>query len=204
MPKNRRFLKIVTASIWAGSIATIALSFYTARATGYEYAPLTSFRTYNGILTGSAFALAIIMISGILTMHRVDASSQRLVKSMREALEPNYLPVNVSQIQVAANEEFEQRPNSSKAQWLHQTLKEYHDLQIFRRDIKSLLAAPVGLLSAIFAISAWALPATEVFLQGSVYLNTTLLFFVTYGMVLAIASVIIAVLVMLSSGETAA
>ncbi|MEE9237438.1 MAG: hypothetical protein V3U52_06585 [Thermoplasmata archaeon] len=42
------------------------------------------------------------------------------------------------------------------------------------------------------------------FLQGSVYLNATLLFYATYGMVLAIASVTIAVVVMLSSEETAA
>ncbi|MFQ6013456.1 MAG: hypothetical protein ACE5LS_07420 [Thermoplasmata archaeon] len=172
--------------------------------TGYEYTPLASFRTYNGILTASVFALAMVILAGIVTMYRVDGASRRLVKSMAKTLEPSGLPLKVAEIEAAVDWELKQAPNSAKAQRLDQALEEYHGLRRFRKGIKSLLAAPVGLLSAIFAISAWALPATEVFLQNFVYLNTALLFFVTYGMVIAIASVIVAVLAMLSSVEAAA
>ncbi|MFQ5802852.1 MAG: hypothetical protein ACE5JQ_08175 [Candidatus Methylomirabilales bacterium] len=204
MSRNGGLLKIVAAAIWAASIAAVGLSFYSAQVTGYEYTPLASFRTYNGILTASVLALAMVILAGILTMHRVGNASRRLVKSMAETLEPSGLPLKVVEIQAAVDRELKRAPNSAKAQRLDEALEEYHGLRKFRRDIKTLLAAPVGLLSAIFAISAWALPATEVFLQSFVYLNTALLFFVTYGMVIAIAAAIVAVLAMLSSGEAVA
>ncbi len=199
MAKTRKVLRILTVCIWAASIATVALSFYTAQLTGYNYGPLNSFRTYNGVLTGSAFVLAIVVLAGLLTIHRVDASSQQLVRSMGDALGVDAsLPVRVSEVEATVEEELRQTPNSPKGQWLRTAVEEYHGLQSFRRDMKTLLAAPVGLLSAIFAVSAWALPA-ETFLQNFYVLNTTLLFFVTYGMVVAVASVIAATLVMLSA-----
>ncbi|MFQ5838263.1 MAG: hypothetical protein ACE5HJ_05715 [Thermoplasmata archaeon] len=200
MANSHRVMKILTASILSGSVATIVLSIYAALVTGYHYGALTSFRTYNGILTGSAFILAIVLLAGFLTVHRVDASSQQILKSVRNVVQSETgWTVSNSRVKEAVGEVLQQAPNSPKAEWLRQTVEEYEDLQRFRRDMKHLLAAPVGLLSAIFAISAWALPATEAFLQGFYYVNTALLFFVTYGMVVAVASVIAAALVMLTA-----
>ncbi len=204
MAKSRRLLRIVTSVVWSASIATVALSLYTAHMTGYHYGSLVSFRTYNGILIGSAFVLAIVLLAGILTIHRIDAASQRLVKSMGEAVHTSSgLPVSVSELQTAVNEKVERTPNSAKAQGLQQALEEYRALQTLRRDMRSLMAAPVGLLSAIFAVSAWALPATEGFLQSFGLLNTTLVFFVSYGMVVAVVSAIAAALLMLSARRAA-
>ncbi len=202
MAKSHKILRIVTAVVWAASIATVALSLYVAHATGYHYAPLQSFRTYNGILTGSAFVLAIVLLAGVLTIQRVDTTMERLFESMGEGLfVGSGRPADVSELQTAVNERVQQTSNTAQAQRLQQSLEEYTSLQSFRRNLKSLIAAPVGLLSAIFAVSAWALPA-ETFLQNLALLNTTLLFFVTYGMVVAIASAAAAALLMLSSGRT--
>jgi hypothetical protein len=204
MVSSRKVMKILTACILGGSVATIVLSFYTALLTGYQYGPVTSFRTYNGILTGSAFVLAIVILAGMLTVHRIDASSQQVLRSVQEALQSETgWSVPDSNVMEAVEEMLEQTPNSPKAEWLKRSVNEFKELQQFRRDIKALVAAPVGLLSAIFAISAWALPATETFLQHLYYLNTTFLFFVTYGMVVAVASVIAAVLVMISAKTVA-
>jgi hypothetical protein len=193
-------MKILTACILGGSVATIVLSFYAAWTTGYQYGTLTSFRTYNGILTGSALILATVILAGILTVHRVDTSSRRILKSVKETIESETgWSVPDSMVIGAVEEAIKQTPNNPKAEWLRQSLKEYEELRQFRQDIKALTAAPVGLISAIFAISAWALPATETFLQNLHLLNTTFLFFVTYGMVVAVASVIAAVLVMITA-----
>lgn len=198
-----RGLRILTAIIWAASAATVVLSFYIATVVDYHYLPVTSFNTYNSILTGSALVLALIILAGIVTLHRVDTSTQQVLRSIGDGLDLQaVLPMEASMVQAAVEREARETPNSSKSQWLQRAFEEYQGLQRLRKDIKSLLAAPVGLLAAIFGISAWALPATEVFLNTFSVLNTTLMFFVTYGMVVAIASVIVAALVLLSTRPT--
>lgn len=196
-------MKILTGCVLGGSVATILLSFYTAMVTGYRYGPVTSFQTYNGILTGSAFVLAIVILAGIMTVHRIDGASRQVLRSVQEALQSDAgWSVPDARVTEAVEEVLKHTPNSPKADWLRKSVQEYEELQNLRKDIKILVTAPVGLLSAIFAISAWALPATT-FLQNLYLLNTTFLFFVTYGMVVAVASVIAAVLVMLTARTVA-
>ncbi len=198
-----RALRVLTVIIWAASAATIAVSFYAANVVDYHYLPGTSFNTYNSILTGSALVLALVILTGIVTLHRVDTSSQQVLGAIGESLDlEGVLPLKASVVQGAVERELREAPNSSKTEWLQRAFDEYSGLQRLRRDVKSLLAAPVGLLAAIFAISAWALPATEVFLNTLSVLNTTLLFFVTYGMVVAIVAVIAATLVLFSTRPT--
>ncbi len=195
-----RGLRILTAIIWAASAAVVILSFYTANVVDYQYQPITSFNTYNSILTSSALVLAVIILAGIVTLQRVDTSSQQVLRSISEGLDLDaVLPVKASVVKATVEKELRETPNSSRTQWLRRAFEEYEGLQRLRKDVKSLLAAPAGLLAAIFGISAWALPATEVFLNTFSILNTTLLFIVTYGMVVAIASVIVAALVLFSA-----
>ncbi len=202
MAKSRKILRMVTAVVWGASIATVALSLYTAQA-GYQWGPLAYLRTYNAILAGSAVVLATVIMVGLLTVRGVNRTSRQIVESMVETLGvDSSLPVNLTEVEIAVKEEL-QTVNSPKAQELQQTLQKHKDLQTFRRDIRSLLAAPVGLLSVIFAISAaWAVPATGTLLETFSFLNTTLLFFVAYGMAVAVASIVAGAVALRSSRKT--
>lgn len=197
-------LRILTTLIWVAAAATVVLSFVVANVVDYQYHPITSFNTYNTVLTGSALVLALIILAGLVTLQRVDAASQRVLRSLGEGLGFEAgLPVPASVVQATVEKELRETPNSSQSDWLRRTHEEYEGLQTLRKDIRSLLAAPAGLLAAIFAISAWALPATEVFLNSLSVLNTTLLFFVTYGLVVAIAAFVVVALVLLSTRPSA-
>ncbi len=55
-----------------------------------------------------------------------------------------------------------------------------------------LFALPVFGLSLIVGLSLWAVPASEAFLFQQVVLNTTLLFFTSYGAMVSIASLLTA------------
>lgn len=202
MSQKSIVLRVMAFVVWGVSIATVVLSIYSANATGYNYDPVVSSRTYNGILVGSAFALAIIILASVLTIYRIDSDSQQLLRTVSVALGMGAFPVRPEELDTILKEEVKWSPNSPRTQRVKRTLGEYWKLQDFRRNLRALVAAPVGLLSAIFAISSWALPA-ETFLRSVAVLNTTLLFFITYGMVVAVASVIIAALAMLTWGRVA-
>lgn len=198
MARSWNLLRLLTVVVWVASVATVGLSFYTAQVTGYQYGALTSFRTYNGILTGSAFVMAIVLLVGVLTLHRVDRTSRDLLQELRESVGSGGSS-SPDRLREAVREELAQTPNSVTRQDLEQSLEAYESAVTLRRDLRVLIAAPVGLLSAIFAVSAWALPATEVFLQSVPWLNTSLLFFVSYGMVVAAASALLVMWVLLAA-----
>lgn len=198
MANTRRVMRALALSIVVASVVTVLLSFYTASETGYQYAPLTSFRTYNGVLVASALVLIGTVAAGLLTVLRTDASARSILRSVEAKLRREVdWPVSTQDVERLAREFVVQGPESAGTQAIREDMTVYDRLTQFRRDLRTLLAAPVGLLAAIFGISAWALPA-EVFLQNIHVVNTTLLFFVTYGLVVAVAAVVVAVSVMLS------
>lgn len=195
--------RIMAAIVWTASAAVVGLAFYTARITGYEYGALASFRAYNGILAGSAFVLAVVLLVGVLTFVRVDRTARALLRQMGEELGTGALPSAPDRLKGAVRAELAQTPNLATTQDLERSLKAYESAVRLRRDLRVLVAAPVGLLSAIFAVSAWALPATEGLLQSLPWLNTSLLFFVSYGMVVAAASALLVMWVLLSADRRA-
>jgi hypothetical protein len=199
MVNIRRVMRALAMTIVVGSVLTVVLSLYVASQTGYEYAPLVSFRTYNGVLVGSALVLIGTLAAGLLTLLRVDndARSVRLAVETKLRREVDW-PVSTQDADRLAREFVNQGPETAATQAISEDLQVYDRLTRFRQDLRTLLAAPLGLLAAIFAISAWALPA-EAFLQNLQTVNTTLLFFVSYGLVVAVAAVVAVVSVLLST-----
>ncbi len=195
--------KVMASVVWAASAATVVLSLITAQVTGYQYGALASFRTYNGILTGSAFVLAIVLLVGVLTLHRVDRAARDLLREMGQELGTPALPSAPDRLREAVKKGLAQTPNLASEQDVERSLEAYESATRLRRDLRVLIAAPAGLLSAIFAVSAWALPATEGLLQNVPWLNTSLLFFVSYGMVVAAASALLVMWVLLSADRRA-
>ncbi|MCJ2555155.1 MAG: hypothetical protein LN410_03015, partial [Candidatus Thermoplasmatota archaeon] len=185
------------------SSITVVLSFYMASQTGYEYAPLVSFRTYNSVLVGSALVLIGTLTAGLLTLLRVDAQGRSVLLGVETKLRREVeWPVSTRDAERLAREFVTQGPESAATVAISEDLKVHDQLTLFRTGLRTLLAAPLGLLAAIFGISAWALPA-EVFLQNLPLVNTTLLFFVSYGLVVAVAAVVAVVAVMLSTRAVA-
>lgn len=199
MANSHRIMRALAVSILAGSVATVILSFYAAVVTGYDYEPLSTFRTYNGVLLGSALVLVGVLVAGILTTSRVESTIRDVLGGLQDKVrrEVNW-PVPRSEVRRLAREFVEQGPDSPVKEEIAQDLQTVEALGTFRRDLRSLLAAPVGLLASIFAISAWALPA-ETFLRHAAVVNTTLLFFVTYGTIVAAAAVVATAVAMLSA-----
>ncbi len=196
-------MRALATTIVVGSIITVVLSFYMASQTGYEYAPLVSFRTYNSVLVGSALVLIGTLAAGLLTMLRVDAQGRSVLLGVETKLRREVeWPVSTRDAERLAREFVTQGPESAATVAISEDLKVYDQLTRFRTGLRTLLAAPLGLLAAIFGISAWALPA-EVFLQNLPLVNTTLLFFVSYGLVVAVAAVVAVVAVMLSTRAVA-
>ncbi|MFQ5919946.1 MAG: hypothetical protein ACE5I4_07900, partial [Thermoplasmata archaeon] len=199
MVNIRRVMRALAWTIVAGSILTVVLSFYMASQTGYEYAPLVSFRTYNGVLVGSALVLVGTLAAGLLTLLRVDNNARSVLLGVETKLRREVdWPVSTQDAKRLAREFVTQGPETAATVAISEDLKVHDQLTRFRQDLRTLLVAPLGLLAAIFGISAWALPA-EVFLQNLHMVNTTLLFFVTYGLVVAVAAVVAVVAVMLST-----
>ncbi|MDX1534820.1 MAG: hypothetical protein R3291_04300 [Thermoplasmata archaeon] len=199
MVNIRRVMRALAATILAASVLTVALSFYMASQTGYEYAPLASFRTYNGVLVGSALVLIGTLAAGLLTLLRVDNNARSVLLGVETKLRREVdWPVSTQDAKRLAREFVTQGPETAATVAISEDLKVHDQLTQFRQDLRTLLVAPLGLLAAIFGISAWALPA-EVFLQNLHLVNTTLLFFVTYGLVVAVAAVVAVVAVMLST-----
>lgn len=198
MIASHRVLRILALTILAASVATVGLSFYAAHVTGYDYAPLNTFRTYTGVLYGSALVMVGVLLGGVLTVTRVDSAAREILGSLRDRLrqELNW-PVPRSQVRRLAREYVDHGGEGLARDEVGQELAEYEALVAYARNLRSLLAAPVGLLAAIFAIASWALPA-ETFLHNVPVLNTTLVFFVTYGTVVAAAAVLVTAVVMLS------
>ncbi len=196
-------MRALATTIVVGSIITVVLSFYMASQTGYEYAPLVSFRTYNSVLVGSALVLIGTLTAGLLTMLRVDAQGRSVLLGVETKLRREVdWPVSTRDAERLAREFVTQGPESAATVAISEDLKVHDQLSRFRTGLRTLLAAPLGLLAAIFGISAWALPA-EVFLQNLPLVNTTLLFFVSYGLVVAVAAVVAVVAVMLSTRAVA-
>ncbi|MFQ6012776.1 MAG: hypothetical protein ACE5LS_03930 [Thermoplasmata archaeon] len=196
-------MRALATTIVVGSVLTVVLSFYMASETGYEYTPLTSFRTYNGVLIGSALVLVGTLAAGLLTFLRVDGNARSVLLGVETKLRREVdWPVSTPDAERLAREFVTQGPETAATQAISEDLEVYDRLTQFRQDLRTLLAAPLGLLAAIFGISAWALPA-EVFLQNVHVVNTTLLFFVTYGLVVAVAAVVAVVSVMLSARAVA-
>ncbi len=196
-------MRALATTIVVGSILTVVLSFYMASQTGYEYAPLVSFRTYNSVLVGSALVLIGTLTAGLLTMLRVDAQGRSVLLGVETKLRREVdWPVSTRDAERLAREFVTQGPETAATVAISEDLKVHDQLIRFRTGLRTLLAAPLGLLAAIFGISAWALPA-EVFLQNLPLVNTTLLFFVSYGLVVAVAAVVAVVAVMLSTRAVA-
>ena len=203
MVNIRRVMRVLAATIIGGSILTVVLSFYMASETGFEYAPLVSFRTYNGVLVGSALVLVGTLAAGLLTLMRVDNSTRSVLLGVETKLRREVdWPVSTQDAKRLAREFVTQGPETAATVAISKDLEAHDQLAQFRQDLRILLIAPLGLLAAIFGISAWALPA-EVFLQNLQLVNTTLLFFVTYGLVVAVAAVVAVVAVMLSARAVA-
>ncbi|MEE9174441.1 MAG: hypothetical protein V3U30_05645 [Thermoplasmata archaeon] len=203
MASIRRVMRALATTIVVGSILTVVLSFYMASQTGYEYAPLVSFRTYNSVLVGSALVLIGTLTAGLLTMLRVDAQGRSVLLGVETKLRREVdWPVSTRDAERLAREFVTQGPETAATVAISEDLKVHDQLIRFRTGLRTLLAAPLGLLAAIFGISAWALPA-EVFLQNLPLVNTTLLFFVSYGLVVAVAAVVAVVAVMLSTRAVA-
>ncbi len=199
MVSIRRVMRVLATTIVVGSILTVVLSFYMASQTGYEYAPLLSFRTYNGVLVGSALVLIGTLTAGLLTLLRVDAQGRSVLLGVETKLRREVdWPVSTRDAERLAREFVTQGPETAATVAISEDLKVHDQLIRFRTGLRTLLAAPLGLLAAIFGISAWALPA-EVFLQNLPLVNTTLLFFVSYGLVVAVAAVVAVVAGMLST-----
>lgn len=203
MVSIRRVMRALATTIVVGSILTVVLSFYMASQTGYEYAPLVSFRTYNGVLVGSALVLIGTLTAGLLTLLRVDTQARSVLLGVETKLRREVdWPVSTRDAERLAREFVTQGPETAATVALSEDLKVHDQLTRFRAGLRTLLVAPLGLLAAIFGISAWALPA-EVFLQNLPLVNTTLLFFVSYGLVVAVAAVVAVVAVMLSTRAVA-
>jgi hypothetical protein len=203
MVNIRRVMRTLAWTIIAGSILTVVLSFYMASQTGYEYAPLVSFRTYNGVLVGSALVLVGTLAAGLLTLMRVDNNARSVLLGVETKLRREVdWPVSTQDAKRLAREFVTQGPETAATVAISEDLKVHDQLTRFRQDLRTLLVVPLGLLAAIFGISAWALPA-EVFLQNLHLVNTTLLFFVTYGLVVAVAAVVAVVAIMLSTRAVA-
>jgi hypothetical protein len=203
MTNIRRIMRALATTIVVGSILTVVLSFYMASQTGYEYAPLVSFRTYNGVLVGSALVLIGTLTAGLLTLLRVDTQARSVLLSVETKLRREVdWPVSTRDAERLAREFVTQGPETAATVAVSEDLKVHDQLTRFRTDLRTLLVAPLGLLAAIFGISAWALPA-EAFLQNLPLVNTTLLFFVSYGLVVAVAAVVAVVAVMLSTRAVA-
>ncbi|MFQ5553250.1 MAG: hypothetical protein ACE5EW_05990 [Thermoplasmata archaeon] len=203
MANIRRVMRALAVSIVVGSLLTVVLSFYVASETGYAYAPLVSFRTYNGVLVASALVLVGTLGAGLLTLLRVDNHARSVLLGVETKLRREVdWPVSNQDAERLAREFVTQGPETAATQAISKDLKVYDKLTRFRQDLRTLLAAPLGLLAAIFGISAWALPA-EVFLQNVHVVNTTLLFFVSYGLVVAVAAVVAVVSVLLSTRAVA-
>lgn len=65
-------------------------------------------------------------------------------------------------------------------------IRERRALIARRSGLSKIMGGPLGMLAALVAMSAWAIPATDTFLAGMTDLNTSLIFTATYGGVIAL------------------
>ena len=84
-----------------------------------------------------------------------------------------------------------------QAEDVQEALRERSGLNRVKSWANRLFALPVLVMSLIVGISLWAIPASEAFLVSNVTLNTTLLFFTSYGTLFAVSSLLAAILLVL-------
>ena len=84
-----------------------------------------------------------------------------------------------------------------QAEDVQEALRERRGLNRFKSWANRLFALPVLAMSLVVGISLWAIPASEAFLVSNVTLNTSLLFFTSYGTLFAVFSLMTAFLLVL-------
>ncbi len=65
-------------------------------------------------------------------------------------------------------------------------IRERRALLARRASLSRIMGGPLAMLAALVALSAWAIPATDMFLTGQTALNTSMIFTATYGGVVAL------------------
>ncbi len=190
-----RALKISFTVLLAVLAASFPISLVAALTTGFEYGPAATQAAYPTLAMGLAPVLGAAVLGLILTAHslraRIDGIERGLLRFLDrrgewatrgwdEDLEETLRSrVDLGQF---AGEEGE----------VQEALQARDRLLRMKAWTVRLFSLPVFGLSLIVGLSLWAVPASAAFLFQQVVLNTTLLFFTSYGAMVSIAALLTA------------
>ena len=193
---DEKALKISFVVLLAALAAIFPLSVAAAFATGFDYGQLATQSAYPTLAKGLAPVLGAAVLGLILSAHSRRSKIDAIERSLLRFLESRGLPSQ------EWDEDLEEvlRSRADLGQYgrhgeeIQRALSARNELQRAKAWAARLLALPVLGLTLIVGLSLWAVPASEGFLLHQDALNTTLLFFTSYGTVVAMASLVAAFL----------
>jgi hypothetical protein len=197
---NERVLKIAFLSLLGALLVTFALSWVFAVSTGYQYGSIIGDLGYPALARGLIPLVGVSVLALIAAHHILRNRAHQIEQAMLRWLE--------------ARGEWVPRGWDDE---LEQSLQEGVDLGRFpdgEKDIKKALEDRKGILrlrswsarlfgvpvfgfAAVVAVSFWAIPGFVPFLEGQATLNTAFLYATSYGTVVAIAALLIALVLVL-------
>ena len=181
----------------AALAATFPLSAAAAVVSGYEYGRVTTQAAYPALVKGLAPVLGAAVLGLILTAHSLRTRIDGIERAILRFLE-GHGEWAIREWDEDLEQALRSGANPGKygpqGEEVQEALRARNGLQRSKAWAVRLFALPVLGLSLIVGLALWAVPASEVFLLYQVTLNTTLLFFTSYGTLVAMASLLAAFL----------
>lgn len=199
---RERALRGAFVGLTVALLAVAAASAYVALDLGYVYTEEVRLALYPALAKGLApllgVAVAAALVAGTALRRQADRIEQGLLRWVDA--QGGWVPqawdeeVELTLVQGVQTGQF-----GYDGAAVQEALVAHQNLLRRRAWAVRLLGVPVTGLAAMVGFSLWAIPASGAFLGSQVLLNTTFVFFTTYGLFVVAAALVIALL--LSLGE---
>lgn len=197
---NERALRIAFFPLVAGLAAVVALSVLMAMSTGYTYGYEIRSWTYPSVAKGLGAVLGAAILAVLILSHSLKSKEERIEQGLLRWMDLNtdYLPRGWDQeVESVLEEGVEVGNFGADGFQVQEALEDRRAIRRLRSLLVRLMAVPISASTVIVAVSIWAVPAVGAFLQTQAFLNTTLIFLVSYGSLVAVGSFIAGLLLSL-------
>lgn len=196
---NERAVRVAFFPSLAALLALLGMSAYFAYTTGYSYGPTIRLGMYTAIAKGLGGVLGAALLAVIIVSLSLRMKQSGLEQALLRWLERNgewagrqydeVMEMNLRQrIGSVDSQEAIQVENALRERTLTEKLRKY---------ATRLLAVPVVALAILVGISLWSVLASGAFLDNFPLLNTAFIFLVSYGTVLALTTLVAALVIVL-------
>lgn len=196
---NEQAVRVAFFPSLAALLALLGMSAYFAYTTGYSYGPTIRLGTYTAIAKGLGGVLGAALLAVIIVSLSLRMKQSGLEQALLRWLERNgewagrqydeVMEMNLRQrIGSVDSQEAIQVENALRERTLTEKLRKY---------ATRLLAVPVVALAILVGISLWSVLASGAFLDNFPLLNTAFIFLVSYGTVLALTTLVAALVIVL-------